>query len=375
MADTHRPRDTEEVVIVGGGIVGISIAYALRHSDRSVTLLEKNALGSGTTGASIAQFIRHQTQPTRAEAERRQLSWEWYEPRIAEDIFSFDQCGTLHVAAGQAEWDQLKRLATAHADLDIVTDVLESPALERFGLDPSAVQGGFFLPDDGVLDPTEIVQYCASEAREAGVSIETSVTVTGIDTSGGNVDTVRTAERTYPAATVVNAAGPWASELNEWVGVTAPLRHTSGPILVLQTERDVSLPLTFFEDEIYLRREADCQILAGEFSTDFEDAERVDPDSTWPIRESFYIRVAEIVERYLSSTNDYRVQNEWLGIRTVTPDGYPIVGETSVDGYYLAAGMSGHGITHAPMIGEAVATLIESGETPKEITPLSNARF
>lgn len=375
MADTHPPKETEQIVIVGGGIVGLSIAYALRHSDRPVTLLEKNALGSGTTGASIAQFIRHQSQPTRAETERRRRSWEWYEPRIAEDTFSFERCGTLHVAANQAEWNQLKRLETAHANIGIVTEIFDSPALERFGLDKSAVKGGFFLPDDGVLDPTEIVQHCATEAREAGVSIKTGTEVTDIKTSGGSVETVRTTEQPYSAATVINAAGPWAYELNELAGITAPLRHTTGPILVLQTERDIPLPLTFFEDEIYLRREADCQLLAGKFATDYEDAERVDPDSAWSIDESFYVRVAEIVERYLPSTDDYRVQNDWLGIRTVTPDGYPIVGKTSVEGYYLAVGMSGHGITLAPMVGEAVAKLVESGETPDEIVPLANTRF
>lgn len=375
MADTYSSRDTEQIIIVGGGIVGICIAYALRHSGRPVTLLEKNALGSGTTGASIAQFIRHQKQPTRAEARRRQQCWEWYESRIAEDIFSFERCGTLQVAANEAEWGQLQRLATAHADLGTVTEILDSPALERFGLDPSAVQGGFFLPDDGILDPTEIVQYCASEARDAGVSIETGTKVTDIDTSGGSVAAVRTTDESYSAATVINAAGPWAHELNKLVGIAAPLRHAAGPILVLQTERDIPLPLTFFEDEIYLRREADNQLLAGKFSTDYEAAERVDPNNAWSINESFYVRVAEIVERYLSSADDYRVQNDWLGIRTVTPDGYPIVGETSVNGYYLAVGMSGHGITLAPVIGGAVATLIESGETPDEIRPLANSRF
>jgi sarcosine oxidase subunit beta len=372
---TNEVPDADQIVIIGGGIVGLCVAYSLRDSDRPVVLFEKQTLGSETTGASIAQFIRYQDTPTQNEAKLRQQAWEWYDSRITEGVLSFEQCGTLQLAASQSKREQLDDLAASHADLGITTELLEAADLTRFGLASDSLKGGLFLPEDGFLDPTEIIQYCATHAREGGVMIETDITVTDVVTAGKRVTAVETTAGTYPAGTVINAAGPWAPEINTMASVSAPIRHTTGPILVLQTEQNHHLPLTFFEDEIYLRGKGTEQLLAGKFATGYEGAKCVDLGSMTGPGESFYLRVGEVVDRFFATPGEFQITNEWQGIRSVTPDGRPIVDETNVANYYIAIGMSGHGVTLAPAIGEAMATMIESNTVPNPIAGLGIDRF
>jgi len=366
---------TGPVIVVGGGVVGTSVAYFLRDADRSVYLLEKDDVGSGTTAASIAQFIHHQERPTHEEYARRKRAWEWYGPRVESGALSFEQVGTLHLAAGDDGRGGLDGLANAHAAFGLDVDVFDSGDLAPLGLDPGRLRSGFLLPGDGYLDPRELVGHWADAAREAGVSVETGVEVTDVRTRHGAVTGVETTAGEYDAGTVVNAAGPWVRELDGMAGVSVPLRHTGGPVVVLEVDRSRSLPLTFFGNEVYLRSDGEGRVLAGKFATDYNSAEQVDPDGTFGVSGSFYEEVAETVERYAPGFEGYEWGEEWFGLRTVTPDGHPVVGRTSIDGYVVATGMSGYGVTLAPTVGQGVASLIETGKQPPSVAPLGPGRF
>ena len=362
-------------VIVGGGIVGVSLAYHLSEGGRPVKLFEKNSLGSGTTAASIAQFIRYQGVPDRAEHERRELSWEWYEPLVETGEFEFDPIGTLHTASSESEMAHLRELHATYDEFGLTSKLVSPSDLTAYGLDPNRFAGGLLVPEDGVLDPNEIIQYMVASARNSGAEIETGVAVTDVIVEEGAVAGVETTKGTTDAARVINAAGPWAHEINEMVGVSAPLRHTEGPIVVLQANRDHPVPLTFFEDEVYVRQEGSGDLLAGRFARAYEDTTLFDPDHARPIEESYYLTVADVVDRYFPSLSDVRILNEWNGLRTVTPDGLPIVDDTAVDGYLLAVGMSGYGVTTAPAIGELVGEWLRDGTKPDLLESLALDRF
>ena len=362
-------------VIVGGGIVGASLAYHLSEGKRPVKLFEKNSLGSGTTAASIAQFIRYQGSPDPVEHERRELSWEWYEPLIEAGEFEFDPIGTLHTGSSESEMTHLRELHAAYDEFGLTSDLVSPSDLSAYGLDPDRFAGGLLVPEDGVLDPNEIIQHMVSRARDRGAEIETGVAVTDVTVEEGAVAGVETTEGKADAARVINAAGPWAHEINEMVGVSAPLRHTEGPIVVLQANRNHPVPLTFFENEVYVREEGTGDLLAGRFARAYEDTTRFDPDHARPIEESYYLTVADVIDRYFPSLSDVRVLNEWNGLRTVTPDGLPIVDDTAVDGYLVAVGMSGYGVTTAPALGELVGEWLRSGIKPDLLEPLALNRF
>lgn len=374
--DGSSGRAREPVVVVGGGIVGTSVAYHLREGT-DVTLLERSTLGSGTTAASVAQFIEHQDDPDLVEAERRRRSWEFYEPLVDDGTFDFDRIGTLHVASTDEGFERLRELATALEGVGVRTALVTPSETARYGIDPGTVSGGLSLPDDGVLDPSEVVQFFAREARDAGVAVETGTEVTDVRTDRGRVTGVETDAGTYEAGNVVNAAGPWAPLVDGMVGVSAPLRHTRGPILVLRADTEVTLPLTFFEGGYYVREEAGRQLFAGKFETDYEAATVLDPDASHAeaAGETFRLEVAELLSTHMPSYGALDVTNAWVGLRTVTPDGHPLVGPTGVDGYVHATGMSGHGITHAPMVGELLAERLRTGHTPRLLRAFAPSRF
>ena len=366
----------EPVVIIGGGIVGTSIAYHLRD-ELAVTLLERSTLGSGTTATSIAQFIEYQDTPSAEEAARRRRSWSFYDRLIADETVGFDRIGTLQTATSDEDFASLEAVATELDRVGVTATIVTPAEMSRYGIDPETVQGGLLLPNDGVLDPTELVQHFASEARASGVTIETGTTVTDVSVDEGRVTGVVTTDGVHEAGTVVNAAGPWAPSIDEMVGLSTPLRHTYGPILVLESAREVTAPLTFFDGGYYVREEGPRQLFAGSFSTDYEAATTIDPDESHAAAagEQFRLDVADLLAIHMPSYEPLDVTNSWVGLRTVTPDGHPLVGPTAVDGYVHATGMSGHGITLAPVVGELLATRLTTGETPGLIRDLLPTRF
>jgi sarcosine oxidase subunit beta len=365
----------ESVVIVGGGIIGTSVAYRLRDAGFDVHLYEKDMIGAGTTAKSAAMLTHHQEAPDREAYELREHAWEWYDEKIANDVFEFDQIGTLHLAKSEAEYETIREMQQSFASFGLDLPILSPEEIAEHNIDSEDLRGGLWFPDDGVLDPGEIVRFFADEAREAGVTIETGVEVTDVETAGGTVTGVETSEGFQSADVVVNAAGPWAQQVNDLVGVDVPMRHTQGPILVLQADGSVSLPFTFFEEGVYVREEGISQAFAGQLATEYDESETVNPNHTQSIDESMYLQVAEIAETYLSDLPAFDVINEWNGVRTVTPDGQPIVDETDVDGYVLACGMSGYGVTVAPVIGEFVAEWLTTGRKPEQLETLALERF
>ena len=363
------------VVIIGGGIIGTSIAYQLREADCDVHLLEKDALGAGTTAKSAAMLTHHQEHPDRDTYELREHAWEWYDRRIDEGELEFDRIGTLHLAKSDAEYGTIREMQRSFESFGLDLDILSPAEIAEHGIESDDLRGGLWFPDDGVLDPGGIVQFFAGGARRAGVTIETDVEVTGIATDSGAVTGVETSDGVRPADVVVNAAGPWAPDVNELVDIDVPLRHTEGPILVLKGEQSVSLPFVFFEEGVYFREEGISQVFAGKLATEYRESERVNPNRSQSIPESMYDQVGDTAGTYLERLLDFDVINEWNGLRTVTPDGRCIVDETHVDGYILACGMSGYGVTIAPAVGEFLAEWLTTGRKPEQLESLALGRF
>lgn len=364
----------DRIVIVGGGIIGTSIAFHLRDADRPVQLLEKDMLGAGATAKSAAMFTQHHVNPDPADIEFRKRSWEWYRERIRDGAFTFDRIGTLDLARSEAHFERLRNAADVLAAADVDVELVDGETIESFGITADALRGGLHLPADGVLDPAEIVQYFADEARAGGVAIETDVEVTDIATADGDVEAVITDDGTIEADLVINAAGPWAPVLNEFAGISTPIRHSLGPIVVLESRREVSLPFTFFEEGLYLREEGDFQLFAGVHNR-YEEGTRLDPAHARTVDEELYLEIADVAEKYLPQHADLEVSNEWVGLRTLTPDDRPLVGETGIGGFYLATGMGGYGVTLAPTIGEIVAGDVLDGATTSHQAGLSPERF
>lgn len=352
----------DPIVIVGGGIIGASLAFHLRDQPRPVVLYERDALGSGTSGDSVALFVWHQSVPDRLSHGLRTRSWDQYEPLIDDGTLSFERTGTLDVASDETEADRLRALTTELDAMGATASFLEPDQLADHGLNPDAVSGAMWTPADGYLDPSEIIQHYVREATDAGVTVETQTAVTDVVTEDGRVTGIETEAGAQSAAAVVNAAGPWAPSVNEMVDVSLPFRHNRGPVVVLQKDEAFTLPFVQFSDGLYVRGEGRNQAFAGKFGASYEDAERLTPSDTRSVGHDFYLELDDCIRERIPRLEGAELVTEWVGVRTLTPDGAPTVGSTEVAGFFIAAGMNGLGVTLAPAVGEYLADVI-AGDT------------
>lgn len=377
-----------DIVVVGGGVVGTTLAYHLRDAEADVTLLERESLGAGSTGDSLSVFGRW----LNVEGEYRDIcdrSWELYEPLLEEGVLNFHRGGYLAVADSEAYLTELEGMVDDYAAAGLDPRVLAPAETAAFGLDPEGVGAGALYLDQGRFthDPgPRIVHHFADEAARAGVEIRERTRVTDVDIESGAVTGVETSSGTLPADLVVNAAGPWAPKLNDMVGVDLPLKHTHAPIVEYDTSTefgpDKPLSLLAFEEGLYFiggfPRKAWAGDSPGEIGAgEFEDWDRVDADVEFgsSVGNRFRAAVADRIESTLPPLADATSVDEWKCLRTVTPDHYPLVGETDVEGFHVAVGMSGQGITIAPAVTELLAAYIETGDRPAGIEPLWSRRF
>ena len=375
------------IVVVGGGIVGSSLAYHLGESSHDVTLLEKQSLGSGTTGKSIACFGWYPLYSGHGY-ELASRSWDIYGPLVEDGTIPYHDNGLLEVADTEAAFEELKEGVEALQAEGHPAEVLEAEAVRGHGVAPEAVGAGAALfPSAGRLDPSGIVSQFADRAREYGVAIETGVEVTDLLIEGDEIAGVSTTDGDRDADVVVNAAGPWAPRLNAMAGVSLPLRHTYAPISVLETASEFALPTVIFEDGLYFTGERSAKVLAGRApheSSDedgFEAAlELADPDSEQglgmgSVGEKHRTTIAREAQRRIPKLEGAEISNEWQGVRCLTPDYRPAVGPTDLEGFYAATGMSGWGITFAPACAELLAAHLTDGSISETLEYLSPDRF
>lgn len=375
------------IVIIGGGVVGTSLAYALREVDVDVTLLEKRSLGGGTTGKSIGCFGWYPLYSGHDRALAEQ-SWTIYEPFVEDGPITYHRNGLLETAETESTFRELKASVEALEAAGTPAEVLDPEAVREHGVNPEiASAGAAFYPTVGRLDPAEIVSTFGDRAREGGVRIETGVEVTNVrmETTGGAV--LETTDGEFEGDVVVNAAGPWAPQINAMVGVSVPMKHTHAPIVVLETAENFELPTVLLEDGRYFTGERSAKVLVGDAPHDSADEDRweaaleLDAPETdegmgvGSVGEAHRRWIAEEGPEIVSGLEGAELSNEWRGIRCIAPDYRPIVGPTAVEGYYLATGMSGWGITYGPACGQLLADHLLEGSTCEELSSLSPDRF
>ncbi|OYR40449.1 FAD-binding oxidoreductase [Halorubrum sp. Hd13] len=375
-----------DTLVVGGGVVGLSAAYALADRGANVTLVEKGSLGNASTARS-AGGIRSQFS-SRVNVELSLASkevWDAFEERFGVDI-GLRKTGYLLLARTEAVAEGFRANVDMQCSLGAESELLTpAAATERCpGLDPEPFVAAAYNPDDGFADPNLAVQGYAAAARELGVDVRTKTAVTGLHREGDRVvgADVRAAGATdterREVDRVVNAAGAWAATVGAMAGVDLPISPRRRQIAVVDPAPPVpeSVPLTIdLETGSYFRPERDGAALVGGHFDEADPAR--DPDAydegmdvEWAARAVEH--AADYAEYFGPDT---RIKRGWAGLYAVTPDHHPIVEET-LPGLVTVAGFSGHGFQHAPAAGRIAADLAVDGETALlDASPLSLDRF
>lgn len=367
---------TANVVIVGGGIIGCSIAYhlALRGCSQ-VVVVEKNLFEGAENSSLSAGGVRHQFA-SEINARLSQASirrFERFQDEFGADI-EFHQDGYLFMAASDTQMQAFDAQLAMWHRLGIPVDrVGPAEIAERVpGLDTDGIVGGTFCPKDGYVDPHAITMAFAKRARDLGVQFRFQTQATGIRRQGERIVALDTDQGPIATGTVVAAAGPRVADMARWVGLDVPVKPYRRQILTTMPFAKLPARLPMVVDMgtgLYFRPETGGLLIGM-----VNKAEPSSYDTT--VDRAFADQmILTALERY-PLLEDAELGRAWAGLYDVSPDHHAILGPVpEVPGFYLATGFSGHGIMHSPAIGDNLASLILTGQSAIDLAPLGLGRF
>nr|MBA3780070.1 FAD-dependent oxidoreductase [Chloroflexota bacterium] len=375
-----------QAVVVGGGIVGCSIAYHLvRRGWRDVLLLEQNVLGGGTTWHAAGMVARFRADRTHAWICDRSARLYAELEEEGDQPTGWQQVGSLYLARTAERMTLFRRTAAMARSFGIEVDEL-SPmeARARWPLiRADDLVGGVWLPDDGKVRPRETALALANAARRLGATILEHVQVVDLQRSGDRVTGVITDRGLVTAERVVLATGMWSRQLARRSGVNVPLypveHHyvVSGPV---EGARD-DLPCARDPDgAIYFRTEND-RIVLGAFQARSKpwDAQPVPGDFSLQLLEPDWKRFAAPLaegRRRIPALQASTLERFVNGPESFTPDNNPLLGEApELDGLWIAAGFNSAGIAYAGGAGELLASWMTEGIEPFDVWTLDLRRF
>lgn len=358
---------TADVVIIGGGVMGTSIAYHLTQRGAGrVVLLEKNYLGSGSSGKSSAIIRTHYSVDITARMALNSLHTFAHFGDLIGGHAGFVQTGMV-ITAPERGAEQLRHKIDFLAGLGINTRLLSLDELRELhpGLHTDDLAAAAYEPESGYADPSGTILAFATAARSRGAVIMQGTAVTDILTARGTVEGVRTTSGEISSPVVICAAGPWARRVAGTVGVELPLKVTRHQILTVRRQGETAARHPVYADAVhatYFRPEGEHLTLVGSLA-DQEEPGEADPDRynekvDFPFIETYSDRLCRRVPVMRGSF----AQGGWAGLYTETPDAHPILDRfPDPAGLYVAVGFSGHGFKLSPTIGAMMAEFVTTG--------------
>jgi len=358
---------TADVVIIGGGVTGLSTAFHLtRRGIRDVVVVDKGAIASGGTGKSSACVRQHYSTAETCRMIRYSLDFfQHFGERV-----DGESCGFRHTGYLLGVDDKMRAPMEASVALQRSVGIdtrLISPADMR-ELEPRLraddLVAGCYEPASGYCNPVETAQGFARAARAAGARVVEDAAVLDVLTDGDRVRGVRTGAGDILAPVVVNAAGLWSARVAAMAGVDLPIhvcRHKISIVSWPEAERRPHPMVYDFVTNIYTRPELGEHILVGGLDAE-ESRGTVDPDS---YKEGVSLdesmdALARVSHRFPVLAEGH-IARGYAGCFDVTPDWHPILDRVGPEGYHVAAGFSGHGFKLSPAVGNMVATLVVEG--------------
>ncbi|MDI2029438.1 FAD-binding oxidoreductase [Saccharopolyspora sp. TS4A08] len=360
-----------EVVVVGGGAVGVSTAFHLAEAGADVLLLERDELGSGSTSKAAGGVRAQFSDPVNIELGQRSLrAFEDFARRPGGDI-DLKQQGYLFLLSDPADVAAFEGSVALQNSLGVPSRMLTvAEACELSPLvSPEGLLAAAFSPTDGHCTPEGVVQGYARAAREHGAVLRRGVSVTGIETHGGEISGVLTDQGEVRTSTVVCAAGAWSAEVGELAGVRLPVRPLRRQILVTEPMPDLppKLPFTIdFATSFYFHEEGPG-LLVGMSDPDEEFGFRLGTDDRW------LGRLSEAVARRAPRVAEAGVAHGWAGLYEITPDHNALIGNSGR--FFYATGFSGHGFLQSPAVGEVMRDLVLGRTPPIDVSGLDVRRF
>ena len=351
------------VVIIGGGVMGLSCAYHLaREGVTDVVLLERDALGSGSTGRAAGGVRTQFSDRANIELSARSLETFRDFPKRFEQEIDFFEVGYLFLLADGESLKDFEKGVALQNELGVSSRMISvneakqlSPLIETDGLLAAA-----YCPTDGHCTPDSVVLGYATMARKFGARLVTQTEVTGIERAGSQIRAVATSRGRIETDTVICTAGAWSQNIASWVDVELPVVPLRRQIMVTEplANFDPATPFTIdFESSFYYHGSG-RQVVFGMSDPDEKPGFSTETTDAW------LPRLERAISRRAPFLATVGIASSWAGLYEVTPDNNALIGEAEgVERFLYATGFSGHGFLMGPAVGEVVGDLY-AGKAP-----------
>lgn len=354
-----------DAIIIGAGVVGLSAAYQLSSRGLDIIVIEKDFPGAGSTNRCIGG-IRQQFS-TAASIKLMKESVRLFQQMDETFGFSveFHQGGYLFLGYTPEHLEAFKQSIAVQTEQDLDVRLLTAnqcgevvPQLNLQGL-----LGGTYSPADGQANPFNVLKGYIQAIKHNGSHLESFTEVTGIIVDNNRaVGVVTNSGHKVYAGAILNAAGPWAAPVGHLAGVQLPIAPERHEAFITERMKKFFEPMIvdFRSDGCYFNQRVNGQVI-GCYSPD-PPLPGTNTDAT----PEFAGEMSRRALRLLPSLAASRVLRQWGGSYSNTPDRSPIIDKTPLPGFYVAAGMSGHGFMFAPAAGKYIAGIIMEGAYPFE---------
>jgi len=367
---------TSDVVIIGGGAIGTSIAYHLAKRHIDVVLVEKDDIASGTSGACDGFIFMQSKRPgihLQMALESAKMM-ERLSTELQRDI-EYENTGGMIVVKSRQDMPEMRKLVERQRKLGLEVHLLDAYEARRMEtcLSPD-IAGATYSPMDAQVNPMSLCFAFAEAAKRMGARVLTGTEVTDISTTNGKVEGVLTSRSFIRANVVVNAAGAYAPVIAEMVGVDLPITPRRGQVLVAESVPQVLKRVMICSR--YITSKFDSRQVQGSLGVGLAlEQTRSGSLLIGSTREFVgYNRtvtpegiraILEHATALIPIIGELNIIRSFAGLRPYTPDAMPILGKADgIEGFIVAAGHEGDGIALSPITGFLIAELIATGEIP-----------
>jgi glycine oxidase len=347
-----------DVIIIGGGIIGLSLSIALRKKGASVLLVERGEPGREASHAAGGMLVDCPNETPAVLQPLATASARMY-PEFAHE---------LEVESGMKvdlrDQGTIVFPSAAHADFGLQGAALVSAQLAELEPLLAAGNGRAFHLQERSVDPRALTAAALKTAKNRGVDFSSGDAVTAVNLSDDHITGVTTTKTAFLASKVVNCAGAWSG----WIGPQPfPTRPVKGQMLCLAMHPRDPLKHVIRTPDVYLIPRSDGRLLVGATVEEAGFDKRVDAATIKGLHQAALSLVPRLA--------DSRILEDWAGLRPGTPDALPILGPTATPGYYVATGHFRDGILLAPITAQVMADVIEENGCQYDLRPFSPARF
>jgi sarcosine oxidase, subunit beta len=375
MSSATQLPDSATVVIIGGGVIGLSCAFRLAKAGVSdVVLLERDSLGSGSTSRAAGGVRAQFSNRANIELSARSLDVYRHFTELFDQEVDFCEVGYLFLLTTRESVLGFEASVALQNELGVPSRMISASEAKRLSplINTTDVLAASFCPTEGHCAPDSVVLGFARAARGEGATLISQTEVLDIEIRDGEIEAVVTSHGPLRTNAVVCAAGAWSSQVGEWIGLDLPVVPVRRQVLVTEPLPHIKqdMPLTVdLATTLYFHRSG-RQMVIGMSDPDETSGYKLNMSDNW------LPRLGDALAHRVPELTSAGIATGWAGLYEVTPDHNALIGEAEgVNRFIYATGFSGHGFLMAPAIGEVVRDLYFDKEPFTDVSGFSASRF